>query len=139
MTVDGCHVVVIWDCGCAAQHAPQDRKRGERCRSPQSCVRTVNRLGKERGAFFSLASLRCPRGDLSVYDTGRGLAIGALTASVKHRSTFLLNRDAEELAHRAASRRYRTQAEYSEIEAGSKRAANWRLLRQVRPKPRDRY
>ena len=30
----------------------------------------------------------CPRGDLSVYDTGRGLAIGALTASVKHRSTF---------------------------------------------------
>lgn len=52
---------------------------------------------------------------------------------------FSLNRDAEELAHRAASRRYRTQAEYSEIEAGSKRAANWRLLRQVRPKPRDRY
>lgn len=34
------------------------------------------------------AVLLCPRGDLSVYDTGRGLAIGALTASVKHRSTF---------------------------------------------------
>ena len=30
----------------------------------------------------------CPRGDLPTYDTGRGLAIGALTASVKHRPTF---------------------------------------------------
>lgn len=39
-------------------------------------------------AFIPFGSVVCPRGDLSVYDTGRGLAIGALTASVKHRSTF---------------------------------------------------